>query len=85
MPSSTSSGASSIRGRPGASASPMPAMTSRIEGAALSRRATMATTASTASSSNMVWIVAAMGHKYPSSGAESNRWLGINTVIGWRP
>ena len=38
----TSSGASSIRGSPGASASPMPAMTSRIEGAALSRRALLA-------------------------------------------
>ena len=62
MPSSTSSGASSIRGSPGASASPMPAMTSRIEGAALSRRATTATTASTASSSSMVWIVAVMGN-----------------------
>src|SRR5271166_737977 len=62
MPSSTSSGASSIRGRPGASASPMPAMTRSIDGAVLSRRATMATTTSTASKSNIVWIVAVMAH-----------------------
>jgi hypothetical protein len=34
---------SSIRGRPGMSASPMPAMTRRIEGAVLNRRAWVAT------------------------------------------
>src|SRR5262245_36988950 len=47
-----------MRGRPGVSASPMPAMTRRMEGAVLSRRATMATTTSTASSGRRVWIVA---------------------------
>src|SRR5580658_4510379 len=73
MPSSTSSGASSIRGRPGRSASAMPAMTSRIDGAVLSRRATTATTTRTARSSRRVSIVAVMGHKYPSSDAGSNK------------
>jgi hypothetical protein len=62
MPSRTSSGASSIWGRPGTRASPMPAMTRRIDGAVLSRRARMATTTSTTRSSNSVWIVAVMPH-----------------------
>ena len=61
MPSSTKSGASSIRGSPGSSASAMPAMTSKIEGAVLSRRAATATTTSTARSSRRVSIVAVMG------------------------
>ena len=41
----------------------MPAMTSRIDGAVLSRRATTATITSTPSSSRRVSIVAVMGHK----------------------
>jgi hypothetical protein len=44
------------------SASPMPAMTRRIEGAVWNRRATMATTTSTAISSRSVWIVAVTDH-----------------------
>ena len=40
----------------------MPAMTRRIDGAVLSRRARMATTTSTTRSSNSVWIVAVMPH-----------------------
>ena len=43
-----------MRGRPGMSASAIPATTSKIDGAVLSRRATTATTTSTASNSNIV-------------------------------
>src|ERR1700733_5402840 len=63
MPSSTKSGASSIRGSPGRSASAMPAITSKIDGAVLSRRAATATTTRTARSSRRVSMVAVMGHK----------------------
>src|SRR5262249_52800073 len=42
----------------------LPAMTRRIEGAVLNRRATMATTTSTAISSRSVWIVAVTGHTH---------------------
>src|SRR5215470_2685570 len=62
IPSRTNSGASSIRGRPGISARAMPAMTRRIEGAVLNRRATRATTTSTAINSISVWIVTVTGH-----------------------
>src|SRR6516165_12680008 len=72
MPSSTNSGASSMRGRPGTSASPMPAITRRIEGAVLNRRATTATTTSTAISSRRVWIVAATDYL---NGSRSVCWV----------
>src|SRR5262249_44954719 len=51
-----------MRGRLGMSASPMPAITRRIEGAVLNRRATTAATISTAISSRRVWIVAVTGY-----------------------
>src|SRR5215510_5198178 len=56
----TNSGASSIRGSPGTSARITPAMTSRMDGAVLRRRATIATTTRTASMSSRIWIVSVM-------------------------
>jgi hypothetical protein len=47
----------------------MPAMTRRIEGAVLKRRATTATTTSTAISRRSVWIVAVTGHTLLGQGA----------------
>ena len=58
-----------MRGRLGMSASPMPAMTRRIEGAVLNRRATTATTTRTAIKSRSVWIVAVTGHTLLGRGA----------------
>src|SRR5262249_11317950 len=69
IPSRTNSGASSIRGRRGISARAMPAMTRRIEGAVLNRRATTATTTRTAINSRSVWIVAVTGHTLLGRGA----------------
>src|SRR5262245_15229032 len=51
------------------SARAMPAMTRRIEGAVLNRRATRATTTSTAISCRSVWIVAVTGHTLLGRGA----------------
>ena len=72
MPSSTSSGASSIRGKPGMMASAMPATTRRMDGAVLSRRATIATTTSTAKNNNIVSIVPVMRHTMPDIRARSS-------------
>ncbi len=55
--SSTSSGASSTGGRPGTSAISTPVITRRMDGGILSRLATMATAATTASSNTSTWIV----------------------------
>src|SRR5262247_364519 len=56
----TNSGASSIRGSPGTSARITPAMTRRMDGAVLRRRAAIATTTRTASMSSRIWIVSVM-------------------------
>src|SRR5262249_35057942 len=56
----TNSGASSMRGSPGTTARSMPAMTSRIDGAMLARRAMIATATSTVSISSMIWMVPVM-------------------------
>src|SRR5579862_9745050 len=80
MPSSTSSGASSMRGRPGVSASAMPAMTRRMDGAVLSRRATTATTTSTARRNRIVWIVAVMDLTEPGLRALSAVLPGLRKV-----
>src|SRR5215204_6823589 len=47
-------------GKPGISARPMPAITSRMDGATSSRRAKIATATSTASSRRRIWIVSVM-------------------------
>src|SRR5918992_4752445 len=60
MTSSTSSGASSMLGKPGIRARLMPAITSRMEGATFSRGAEMPTATSTASSSRKVCTIAVM-------------------------
>ena len=60
-----------MRGRLGMSASPMPAMTRRIEGAVLNRRATRATTTSTAISRRRVWIVTVTGQTLLGQGGSS--------------
>src|SRR5262249_48946129 len=67
--SRTNSGGSSSRDRPGMSASAMPAMTRRIEGAVLDRRATTATTTRTTINSRSGWIVAVTGHTLLGRGA----------------
>ena len=61
MRSNTSSGASSSGGRPGTSASRTPARTKRMAGGILSRFATTATPATTASSKMSTWIVEIIG------------------------
>src|SRR6185503_4978198 len=58
MTSSTSSGASSMVGRPGMKASATPATTKRIDGAVLIRCATTATTTPIARRRSSVWMVA---------------------------
>src|SRR5262245_34369433 len=55
------------------SASTMPAMTRRIEGAVFNRRATRATTTSTAISRRSVWIVTVTGHTLFGQGALEHR------------
>ena len=45
-----------------------------MEGAVLSRRAATATTTSTASRNNIVWIVAVMGHTMADMRGRSSRW-----------
>ena len=60
MTSSTSSGASWICGNPGISAIPMPATTSRIDGAVFSRCAATATAASTANMNSTVSMISVM-------------------------
>src|SRR6266566_5508649 len=62
MTNKTNSGASSMRGSPGVSASPIPAIIRRIVGATLIRRAITATATMTASRRRRVWMVFAIGH-----------------------
>src|SRR6185437_15340138 len=56
--SSTTSGANRTSGRPGTSATPRPAITKTMDGARLSRLATTAAAANTASMKSSVWAVA---------------------------
>src|SRR5262249_6133556 len=67
MPKRTNCGSSSIVGMPGVSASPIPAITRRIEGAVFSRRAMIATTIMTARRSRSTWMVAVMNGR-PGAG-----------------
>src|SRR5437763_15270343 len=70
MTSSTNSGASSMAGRPGVSASATPAITSTIEGAVLSRRAITAAMASTARNKSRIWMVAVMPDRLQRAGRD---------------
>src|SRR6185312_894452 len=70
--SSTSSGARLTAGRPGISATPTPATTSKIDGAMCSRRAATATAASTAIINSTVSEMAVMSN-FGSRGAKG-RW-----------